>query len=73
MNRDIGSEYEVVARNYQNKAGSISALMKDPTSYNEHQALLPWLGLGLGMGLGLGLGLRLGFSSVLIPVVYPHP
>lgn len=40
VNRDIGSEYEVVARNYQNKAGSISALMKDPTSYNEHQGFL---------------------------------
>ena len=65
MNRDIGSEYEVVKLNYKNHAGSISALMKDPTSFNEHQALLPWfIGLGLGLGLGLRLGLRLGLAPL---------
>ena len=40
VNRDIGSEYEVVARNYQNNAGSIKAWLNDPALFKKHQAFL---------------------------------
>ena len=40
VNRDIGSEYEVVARNYENNAGSFKAWLNDPALFKEHQAFL---------------------------------